>query len=512
MARKKIKERRPRVAKKQIAGAGADILFSPEWQIERSKHLEAIRLDWQQTKGMYPNAVLMSATDDPFCLSVANLVSVISERLFQLGHPRPDRPTSKAKHDGTIEIILANAVQVKNYPDTWMAYYRKRGQYSGRGQEGTFSHDMMTSLIDWMVIAGFLEAEKSNGSTSGAGLCSKFRPTEYLSFLFDIHLLRTEFVQYVKGPIILKDANKKPVPLPDPKKDGTIARLTASAQAIADYVARLDVRLIDDSGHDITHIVLFDMIERKRNHILRGRDSVLGSDLCCDLEMDPGIDDDTTSSTSKTDILAAAQIQHKKLYRVFNESFCLGGRFYGHWLQSIPKELRKYATINGNRTAALDFSSIHLHICYARLGITPPSGDLYALRVKDFNRGIAKKVCLIAINSASRKEAFGALSSANEYGGWNLTAKQINGYIDAFIKKHDPIRQFFFSGFGTEAQYIDSQIAEEVMLHLIGEDIPCIPIHDGFIVEAHNIDILQDTMEVACMDVIGVKIPSKREH
>ena len=488
-----------RTARKQIAGAGRDIHFCPEWQFNKGRHLQALHLDWQQTKDAYPNAVLMSATDDPSHFSVDNLVSVISERLYQFGYPRPVRPTSKAKHDGTLETILANAVQVVGCPDTWVAYYRKRAKYAGRTQEDTTSHNMMKDLIDWMVKAGYLDAVKSSGSSSGAGLCSKFRPTERLTRMFDSYLLHTEFIDYVKGPIVLKDANKKPIPLPD----NTPGQLIANAQAIADYVAGHEVRLIDDRGEDITHNILWELIELGKIGKLEDRKGYL--ETHCAL-------DDFIHDTARTDILARGLAQRTRTYRVFNEEFWLGGRFYGPWLQSVPKHLRKHATINGNRTVALDFSSLHIYICYAKKGIRPPKGDLYKLNVKGFNRDIAKKVCLIAINAKDRGVAFGALKAESDDRGWNLTPYQINRYIDAFAKKHEPISDYFFSGFGTTAQFIDSQIAEHILLNLKDQGVPCIPIHDGFIVEEQHVDKLADAMDDACLDILDVVIPHSREH
>ncbi len=495
-----------RTARKQIAGAGRDIHFCPEWQFNKGRHLQALHLDWQQTKDAYPNAVLqgravlMSATDDPSHFSVDNLVSVISERLYQLGYPRPVRPTSKAKHDGTLETILANAVQVVGCPDTWVAHYLKRGQYVGRGQTGMFSQDTKKDLVDCMAKAGYLEVVKSNGKASqGAGLCSKFRPTERLAFLFDMYFLHTGLIDYVKGPIVLKDANKKPVPLPD----NTPGQLIANAQAIADYVASHEVRLIDDRGEDITHNILWELIELGKIGKLEDRKGYL--ETHCVL-------DGFIHDTARTDILARGLAQRTRTYRVFNEEFWLGGRFYGHWLQSVPSHLRKYATINGNRTVALDFSSLHIYICYAKKGIRPQKGDLYKLNVRGFNRDIAKKVCLIAINARDRGAAFGALKAESDDRGWNLTPYQINRYIDAFAKKHEPISDYFFSGSGTAAQFIDSQIAQHILLNLMGQSVPCIPIHDGFIVEEQHEDKLADAMDDACLDILDVVIPHSREH
>ena len=43
-----------------------------------------------------------------------------------------------------------------------------------------------------------------------------------------------------------------------------------------------------------------------------------------------------------------------RLYRIFNEDFTSGGRFYRGWWQNIPRDLRQYITIDGEPSPLLE--------------------------------------------------------------------------------------------------------------------------------------------------------------
>lgn len=63
-------------------------------------------------------------------------------------------------------------------------------------------------------------------------------------------------------------------------------------------------------------------------------------------------------------------INSKKLYRVFNNnSFDQGGRFYGAFYQTMPKDLRKDILINGEPTVELDYAAHHVRIPYHLEGV-----------------------------------------------------------------------------------------------------------------------------------------------
>ena len=54
----------------------------------------------------------------------------------------------------------------------------------------------------------------------------------------------------------------------------------------------------------------------------------------------------------------------------------------------------------------------------------------------------------------------------------------------AILDAHKPIEDMFFKGLGNELQYIDSCIAENLMMHYAKEDQPVLPVHDSFIMHS----------------------------
>lgn len=60
----------------------------------------------------------------------------------------------------------------------------------------------------------------------------------------------------------------------------------------------------------------------------------------------------------------------KKYIRIFNNSsFRQGGRFYCHWSQMIPSEMRKQITIDSEKTVEMDYSCLHLSMLYGLEGL-----------------------------------------------------------------------------------------------------------------------------------------------
>ena len=64
----------------------------------------------------------------------------------------------------------------------------------------------------------------------------------------------------------------------------------------------------------------------------------------------------------------------------------------------------------------------------------------------------------------------------------------------------------FFCGMGNKLQYRDSIIAEQVMLHFAKNDIPVLPVHDSFIIQAGLFIDLLEVMEKEFKKRIGVPI------
>lgn len=177
----------------------------------------------------------------------------------------------------------------------------------------------------------------------------------------------------------------------------------------------------------------------------------------------------------------------KTLHRVFNnESFKLGGRFYGGWWEELPSRFRKHIQINYGHTVEIDYSGHHIRILYAREGIEAEE-DPFAIRNCPFARKHLKLAALIVLNASSRTSALQAL---NNYRLGIDTKAILNFFETHFV----PISKYFYTGVGLELQYQDSTVAERVILRMMDLGAVVLPIHDSFIVRYSYVDELMTAM------------------
>lgn len=205
---------------------------------------------------------------------------------------------------------------------------------------------------------------------------------------------------------------------------------------------------------------------------------------------------------------------HNRLCRVFNVSFDFGGRFYRHWAQGVPRELRPFIHINGEPVIELDFKAIHPTLLYAERGLTF-EGEMYVPPgwPSEF-RPVFKLLMLTAINADDLAEAAkGArhdirskpdlLAAFPEC----LPDRWLIPAFEALAQLHKPIAGDFFTGAGLRLQRKDSEIAERVMLTLLDRGVVAVPVHDSFLVAHPHTDALREVMLAASKDVSGVAIP-----
>lgn len=201
------------------------------------------------------------------------------------------------------------------------------------------------------------------------------------------------------------------------------------------------------------------------------------------------------------------------LKRIFNNSsFEDGGRFYGAWWQQIPGDQRVFITINGKRTIQLDFSGMHFAIMYAEMGMSTPMADPYALKgYEPHLRKDIKTAFNIIINCANTGMAIGTI---NALIGNDKLSRELGGgreLIQAFADTHPLIKDKIASGEGVKGQFIDSQIAERVLLKAIDINLCILPIHDGFITTAGDQFILERLMNEAFEEITGQSANIKPE-
>ena len=165
------------------------------------------------------------------------------------------------------------------------------------------------------------------------------------------------------------------------------------------------------------------------------------------------------------------------LTRIFsNGRFDHGGRFYRVWWHNVPKEYRKYITIDGKRTCEYDYSQLGPHMVYYLKGEKMGDEDAYGRVFDGEHRGIVKSAFSAMIQSSTPLNLQPKKLDLSEVDLDWPTLRQ------AILDAHKPIADMFFQGHGNHLQYIDSCIAENMMLNFIrAEDAPVLPVHDSFI-------------------------------
>ncbi|MDB2639058.1 hypothetical protein N9Y91_08680 [Alphaproteobacteria bacterium] len=209
-------------------------------------------------------------------------------------------------------------------------------------------------------------------------------------------------------------------------------------------------------------------------------------------------------------------LTRRTLVRIFSEGrFDRGGRFYRGWWQNVPSEYRPYITIAGKKTCEYDFSQLNPHMVYFLRDKELGSEDAYNRVFDCDHRDLVKEAFNAMMQSSTPllKEPEDIDLSEVDF-DWPFLRQAI---MDA----HKPIQDMFFKGHGNYLQYVDSVMAEDVMLKFAKSDYaPVLPIHDSFIMQFAfgESDELEEDMrrafygqfkkDIKIDDKIGVMLPS----
>ena len=403
--------------------------------------------------------------------------SVLDEVIAHIKHKDKPKRIHTEKLKNSLSLALLNLYSLhKANPKKYVAYPRNpNGFQRTRYKRHSIGFDVFVKVVDTLEELGYIENHLGfYNKDFGIGMNSRMRANLSLTELFYEHKLAPVMVQRDESEevIILKSVNI----LEDNKKD----------KFVVDY---------EDT----------EQTNQMREN-LKTINSLLGS-RWVDLEVSDDIYEEIVREVKKkkrNDI----DFNRKRLKRIFNNnSFEDGGRFYHGWWQEIPKEFRKNITIDGKRTVEVDYSSIHFRILYAQEGEDIGDDDPYIIEGYEDRRSQIKIALNIILNAETKEKAISAIYKGNKLNINKQTALKIYKKLE---DKHPNIKKHFGSGRGVKLQYLDSQIAEQVMLNLARDNIVCLPVHDSFIVRmSHQID-LQEEMDKAFKDIVGVD--SRRER
>jgi hypothetical protein len=140
-----------------------------------------------------------------------------------------------------------------------------------------------------------------------------------------------------------------------------------------------------------------------------------------------------------------------------------------------------------------------IRLLYARLGLQPPS-DPYDLGLSTTNLAETRKILKRFVLAITNDKLGKFRLNRREY---EVLGVNHEALVYLLVKKHPKISHFFFSDVGVELQFLDSQIAEQVMLQGIQQGILVLSIHDSFIAQARHRATLKQIMEDIYLAEVG---------
>lgn len=428
----------------------------------------------------------------------------------------------------TLKLILCNLFNAwstydhgrRAMPATlrpYIAYPRSSNAYATPKYKGLrLTYRNTIPIVDGLLSLGYIENQSGfHDAATGKGRVSRMRATPKLILEMVGHgvishdvLLEVDLVRLRRKIHCAKSGEKRTIDIPLNQSSPHVASIAKRIAKLNDMLKTISVEL------RIT-MQQFEEIVRKQNHFK-------------DYEL-TGKFDSTQPRAYNT--------SNKHMYRVFNElkSLKLGGRFYGHWVQGIPRGLRRNNLyIDGIKAVEIDFDSIHPNLLYRLYAkAAPPEGDLYDLASHgiDMNRAgkpvdgelltmrsIIKIAFLTIINARTEEGAIQSLHQGRRVGRrfergkaklFGLTRKQVVEVIKALKEKHALIAPWLCSDIGKELQFHDSRIAEQVMFALLHYGIPSLCVHDSFLVKGIHQKYLERAMETVSQRICGTPIPFK---
>lgn len=209
--------------------------------------------------------------------------------------------------------------------------------------------------------------------------------------------------------------------------------------------------------------------------------------------------------------------------RVFNNDFGHGGRFYRADVLRVPHSegrLGRYdITINGNPVVEIDYGNLHFRIAATREGIdlSKVASDVYMGVLEpeektESNRAIVKLAVNIMFNSLDDRKAKQAIQSEINLKFKDRQDLTLRTGTEVFNRVKQAYPQFdsLFcngDGYGSVLQNYDSELAACVLDVMADKNIPCLPVHDSFIIERQHQRILEETMGDCFRKLFQVDVP-----
>lgn len=370
-------------------------------------------------------------------------------------------------------------------PNTGVALPLSPMYYTNNDSNNTlsFSYRETRLVFNSLISLGWIKAEKGYLPLGGKGVPTAMKAVGELASVFKSNFEPWLSVYSTGDPLILKSKNSvkaKRVKLPIP--DGAKPRLMRkNLNAINDLLSEQAICL--NLTNDQLKAMCQEMADRNYK-----------------------IDRYDLKETRKPRTL---NFSHVHLRRIFARGqMDLGGRFYGGWWQNIPKGYRRYITINGCQTVEVDFSTLHPTLLFLENKLDPPA-DFYDLGLKTQGNPrfepdaeqyeIKRKIIKGFANALINDERGVHKLEEDDVKTLGMGSAELK---DLLIQTHPVFAKAIKSDAGVRYQFIDSRIAELVMMKLLMQNIVCLCVHDSFIVIDAFQDELVNAMKEAFAEVV----------
>lgn len=225
-------------------------------------------------------------------------------------------------------------------------------------------------------------------------------------------------------------------------------------------------------------------------------------------------------SNGETQTIVISQ-NSKFVRRIFSRGdWSTNGRFYGGWWQQIGEDLRRDITINNLPTVEVDYKGLHASMLSAEVGMYDKNKDIYNLGeqiLPQFDmaqqRKIIKLLVLTAINAKTRDSAFSAFRDDCDTGTLQkkLTNDQLKLYLDKFIQLHPYLEDRLCTDQGVGLMFLDSKITAKIINNFVKMKKPILSVHDSYIVQTTDVELLREEMKKASLDVLGTDLSVDQE-
>ena len=355
--------------------------------------------------------------------------------------------TSARRRDLRNALVVALLLSAWIDPDRWIAYARDRNAYTAwKGYFGPMaSYELMLWAVQSLETVGLIEHRKTRPGPAKR-FRSTLRATDELiaaSPLTHVNQLR----RVIWEPIRLKDFDRK---------------LTRYAETLQTRSWRADAQ--------------------EQNEALLG--------LRLGFTLPEWEEDGHGIFRQKRRVLNPARNQ---TYRVFNFDWCYGGRWYGPWWQGLNSTERAEIRINDQSVCEVDYRYLHPTLLAALDGRNLGSEDPYA--IDGISRNDVKTAFNTLINADTEMSAVLSLQNTLSPTQSYSPRQQALHVVQAVKARHTDFADAFGTGRGRQLQCVDGHMCSEVQRIMRRAGHPVLSVHDSFIVEASQKDLLERVMD-----------------